>query len=190
MKFARTVCGDIQAEEMGFTYPHEHLYAVPPTCQKDRDLEVSDYEGSVAELKLFKSVGGQTLVEASTLDYGRNLSLLKKMSEETGVHVIATTGFNKHIYYPNWVEEKSTEEISDILADDILEGRDGIRAGFIKIGTYYNMIHPLEEKDGSCCGTGAEKVWSADLGTYRSRNNGNGIVRYSCSGKCRFSTVA
>ena len=64
MKFARTVCGDIQAEEMGFTYPHEHLYAVPPTCQKDRDLEVSDYEGSVAELKLFKSVGGQTLVEA------------------------------------------------------------------------------------------------------------------------------
>ena len=56
MKFARTVCGDIQAEEMGFTYPHEHLYAVPPICQKDRDLEVSDYEGSVAELKLFKSV--------------------------------------------------------------------------------------------------------------------------------------
>ena len=130
----------------GIYIPHEHLYAVPPTCQKDRDLEVSDYEGSVAELKLFKSVGGQTLVEASTLDYGRNLSLLKKMSEETGVHVIATTGFNKHIYYPNWVEEKSTEEISDILADDILEGRDGIRAGFIKIGTYYNMIHPLEEK--------------------------------------------
>ena len=40
MKFARTVCGDIQAEEMGFTYPHEHLYAVPPTCQKDRDLEI------------------------------------------------------------------------------------------------------------------------------------------------------
>ena len=78
MKFARTVCGDIQAEEMGFTYPHEHLYAVPPTCQKDRDLEVSDYEGSVAELKLFKSVGGQTLVEASTLDYGRNLSHFQK----------------------------------------------------------------------------------------------------------------
>lgn len=80
MKFARTVCGDIQAEEMGFTYPHEHLYAVPPTCQKDRDLEVSDYEGSVAELKLFKSVGGQTLVEASTLDYGAAICLFLKKS--------------------------------------------------------------------------------------------------------------
>ena len=42
MKYARTVLGDIEADKMGFTYPHEHLYAVPPASQKDRDLEVSD----------------------------------------------------------------------------------------------------------------------------------------------------
>lgn len=148
MGYARTVCGDIKGEDMGFTYPHEHLYAVPPACQKDRDLELSSYENSVKELMNFKSVGGQTLVEASTLDYGRNLGLLRKMSEETGVHVIATTGFNKHIYYPRWVEEKSMEEIADILAGDIMDGEkaSGVHAGFIKIGTWYNMIHPLEEK--------------------------------------------
>ena len=43
-RFARTVLGDIKGEEMGFTYPHEHLHAVPPPCQKDRDLELSSYE--------------------------------------------------------------------------------------------------------------------------------------------------
>ena len=47
MKYARTVLGDIEADKMGFTYPHEHLYAVPPATQKDRDLEVSDYAGSL-----------------------------------------------------------------------------------------------------------------------------------------------
>ena len=148
MGFARTVLGDIKGEDLGFTYTHEHLYAVPPACQKDRDLEVSSYENSVKELLNFKSVGGQTLVEASTLDYGRNLGLLKKMAQETGVHVIGTTGFNKHIYYPKWVEEKSMEEIADLLAGDITEGdrESGVRAGFIKIGTWYNQIHPLEEK--------------------------------------------
>ena len=190
MKFARTVCGDIQAEEMGFTYPHEHLYAVPPTCQKDRDLEVSDYEGSVAELKLFKSVGGQTLVEASTLDYGRNLSLLKKMSEETGVHVIATTGFNKHIYYPNWVEEKSTEEISDILADDILEGRDGIRAGFIKIGTYYNMIHPLEEKTAVAAAQAQKRCGAPIWGHTEAGTMGMELLDILARENVDFSTVA
>lgn len=148
MGFARTVLGDIKGEDLGFTYTHEHLYAVPPVCQKDRDLELSSYENSVKELLNFKSVGGQTLVEASTLDYGRNLGLLKKMAQETGVHVIGTTGFNKHIYYPEWVEEKSVEEIADLLAGDITEGdkESGVRAGFIKIGTWYNQIHPLEEK--------------------------------------------
>lgn len=148
MGFARTVLGDIKGEDLGFTYTHEHLYAVPPVCQKDRDLELSSYENSVKELLNFKSVGGQTLVEASTLDYGRNLGLLKKMAQETGVHVIGTTGFNKHIYYPEWVEEKSVEEIADLLAGDITEGdkESGVRTGFIKIGTWYNQIHPLEEK--------------------------------------------
>lgn len=148
MKYARTVLGDIEASQMGFTYPHEHLHAVPPACQKDRDLELSDYECSLKELLSFKEVGGCTLVEASTLDYGRDLNILKKMSEETGVHIIATTGFNKHIYYPEWVSEKSVGEIADLLAGDVIEGGDGsdARAGFIKIGTYYNMIHPLEKK--------------------------------------------
>ena len=68
MKYARTVLGDIEADKMGFTYPHEHLYAVPPASQKDRDLEVSDYTGSLRELQIFKEVGGETLVEASTLE--------------------------------------------------------------------------------------------------------------------------
>lgn len=148
MKKARTVLGDISAQQMGFTYPHEHLHAVPPPQQKDRDLELSSYEASKHELSLFKSVGGETLVEASTLDYGRNLNILARMSRETGVHVIATTGFNKHIYYPEWVEAKTAQEIADMLVKDITQGGDGsdVKAGFIKVGAYYNMVHPLEEK--------------------------------------------
>jgi phosphotriesterase-related protein len=148
MKNARTVLGDIPAEEMGFTYPHEHLHAVPPPVQKDRDLELSSYEKSLNELRLFRSVGGRTMVEASTLDYGRDLKVLKRLSEESGVHVIGATGFNKHIYYPEWTARKSAEEIAAILVKDITEGGDGsaVPAGFIKIGAYYNMIHPQEEK--------------------------------------------
>ena len=39
MAKVRTVLGDIDANELGFTYPHEHLFAVPPANQKDRDLK-------------------------------------------------------------------------------------------------------------------------------------------------------
>lgn len=116
------------------------------------------------ELLNFKEVGGCTLVEASTLDYGRDLNILKRMAQETGVHIIATTGFNKHIYYPSWVAEKSMEEIADMLAKDVMEGGDGsdARAGFIKIGTYYNMIHPLERKTTIAAAT-AQKACKAPI---------------------------
>jgi len=133
---------------LGVTYSHEHLIAVPPESQKDRDFELSDYDRSLQELLYFKEVGGQTLVEASTLDYGRDVELLRRMSEASGVHVVATTGFNKHIYYPDWVEESSTKEISQLLIREVVEGVEatGVRAGFLKSGSWYNVIHPLEEK--------------------------------------------
>lgn len=144
----RTVLGDINKEELGFTYSHEHLHAVPPSSQKDRDLELSDYSKSLKELLNFKEVGGETLVEASTIDYGRHGGVLKRMSQQSGVNVVATTGFNKHIYYPKWVEEKNIKQIMNILVHDIEIGMDDTdaKAGFLKGGSWYNLIHPLEDK--------------------------------------------
>ncbi len=148
MKKVRTVLGDIPAEELGFTYSHEHLWACPPPSQKDRDLELTNYEASVSELKKFKRAGGEALVDASTLDYGRDGGKLKQMSEEAGVHVLGTAGFNKHIYFPAWVEADSIDEIKEKLVRDVTIGMDGsdAKAGFLKAGSWYNMIHPLEEK--------------------------------------------
>lgn len=190
MKFARTVLGDVEADELGFTYPHEHLWAVPPPCQKDRDLELSSYVNSVKELVSYKSVGGCTLVEASTLDYGRDLDKLKAMSEESGVHIIATTGFNKHIYYPKWVEEKSMEAIADILAADVEKGRGGIRTGFIKIGTWYNMIHPLEKKTAIAAATAQKRCGAPIWGHTEAGTMGMEILDILAAENVDFSTVA
>jgi phosphotriesterase-related protein len=142
------VLGDVEASQLGLTYSHEHLIAVPPGSQKDRDLELSDYEKSLQELMHFKEAGGETLVDASTIDYGRDVELLRRMSEDSGVHVVATSGFNKHVYYPDWVAEEPVEGISELLAREVTEGVDGTetRAGILKSGSWYNLVHPLEEK--------------------------------------------
>ncbi len=144
----RTVLGDIEPTLLGTTYSHEHLWTNPPATQKDRDLELTDYEASVSELWRFKRAGGDALVDATTLDYGRDASKLVQMSLETGVHVIATSGFNKHIYFPKWVEALSIEEIAEKLIRDVTIGMDGTKAkaGFLKAGSWNQMIHPLEEK--------------------------------------------
>lgn len=148
MKNIRTVLGDIKYNDLGFTYSHEHLWCNPPKNQKDRDFELTNYDASLNELKIFKSIGGDSLVDASTLDYGRDGNKLKKMAQQTGVNVIAVSGFNKHIYFPDWVVEDSIEEISKKLIDDITIGMDGsnAKAGILKSGSWYNVIHPLERK--------------------------------------------
>lgn len=144
----RTVRGDISQGELGFTYSHEHLWCSPPPSQKDRDLELTNYDASLSELQRFKEAGGQALVDASTLDYGRNGNHLLSMANKADVHVIGTTGFNKHIYFPEWVTTESISEITARLVHDVTKGMDGsdAKAGFLKAGSWLQLIHPLEEK--------------------------------------------
>ncbi|MDO6657415.1 phosphotriesterase [Anaerobacillus sp. 1_MG-2023] len=144
----RTVNGDIDAKQLGFTYTHEHLWCNPPNHQKDRDLELTNYEASLSELWRFKKIGGEAIVDATTLDYGRDGKKLKALSSATGVHVIGTSGFNKHIYFPAWVESLKIEEITEKLIRDVEVGMDGstAKAGILKAGSWMQLIHPLEEK--------------------------------------------
>lgn len=148
MSKIRTVLGDIEPGELGFTYPHEHLWCSPPASQVDRDLELTVYESSLYELQLFKSVGGGTIVDGSPLDYGRNGAKLKQLALDSGVNVLGLTGFNKHVYYPKWVEVVPVDFLVRRMVHDITVGMDGsdARAGLIKGGGWYNVVHPLERK--------------------------------------------
>ncbi|MEY9971420.1 putative metal-dependent phosphotriesterase family hydrolase [Lysinibacillus sp. RC46] len=160
----RTVLGDISKEALGFTYSHEHLWCCPPPQQKDRDFELTNYEASLEELKTFKNIGGETLVDASTLDYGRDGNKLKRMAEESGINVLGVTGFNKHIYFDDWVETESIDQIVDRLVHDIQVGMDGsdAKAGILKAGSWYNVILPLEEKITRAVGR-AQKITGAPV---------------------------
>ena len=147
MKNIRTVLGDISQQELGLTYSHEHLWTNPPLWQPDRDLELSDYFASIGELNIFKKVGGKTLVEASTLDYGRDAKKLVGMSKDTGVNIVATTGFNKYMYYPSWAKVSSLDDFTNRFVIDITQGMDGTTAcaGFLKSGSSYYRIFKQEE---------------------------------------------
>ena len=144
----RTVLGDIETDGLGLVYSHEHLLTDPPAVQRDRDLELSSYECSLRELAIFREVGGTLLVEATTLDYGRDAAGMARMSKEADVPVVAVTGFNKAAYHPLWVETTPLNAIADKMAREVTDGMDGgpHRAGHLKSGGSYNFIHPREEK--------------------------------------------
>ncbi len=130
----RTVLGDIAPEALGATLSHEHVFACPPADVTDPDLRLDDEAASVAELAAFRAAGGGTVVDMTTLDYGRDAAALARISRAAGVHVVAATGFNKGRFADRISHDMTTDAITRWMIADVTTGIDGtrVRAGLIK----------------------------------------------------------
>ncbi|NEN81235.1 phosphotriesterase family protein [Paenibacillus elgii] len=168
MSFVRTLRGDIPKEQLGFTYSHEHIVCRPAFWAErgEDDLLLDDKEKSKLDVLDFKRHGGQTIIDATAVDYGRDVDAVYAIMEETGVQIVGTAGFNKSFLwnakvkeelkpiignyntYYEWIDAKSINELADFIIREVEEGLEGtpFKGGQVKFGTGYNRITPLEEK--------------------------------------------
>lgn len=155
MAKVRTVLGDIDAAELGFTMPHEHIMTEPhgagtkATGDLGADHALNDLKRSTEMCRQYKAAGGDTLVEATPKTWGRNTPGMVECSEKSGVHIVACCGVicEEHGMEPR-TSEMSINEIADEMVHDITEGMDGTerKAGWIKVGAAYMQVTPNEEK--------------------------------------------
>lgn len=148
MSFIRTVAGDIDPDELGITYSHEHLIGRPDPQFLTPDLNFTDVAAATRELSFFREAGGRAIVEMTTPDYGRNAADLAELSARTGIHIIAATGYNKLKFSASYVKEYSIDELTQTFVHEIEQGMDGtnIKAGLVKAASSLNMIEPDSEK--------------------------------------------
>jgi phosphotriesterase-related protein len=127
MSFARTVLGDIAADELGIVYAHEHLviHGGRPV-QLFPDFELADADKAVAELAPCQALGLRTVVDAMPADCGRDVVMLAEIAQRSGVNVIAPTGLHHERYYHDrhWSARLSAEEIAGLFVADITDGID------------------------------------------------------------------
>jgi len=146
MNKIRTVLGDIAPESLGFTHCHEHIF-----IERDKSavinpaLLLDDYGKSLRELKLFREAGGSALVDAQPVMAGRMAECLLKASQDSGIHIIASTGFHKTCFYyeDSYIFNKTEQEIAELYISEIMHGmltskqtgtqRTDARAGIIKV---------------------------------------------------------
>jgi phosphotriesterase-related protein len=168
MGFVRTLLKDINPMEMGCTLCHEHLVCRPPhwVWKNERDLILDDSEKTLQDVMDFKKNGGGTIVDATAIDYGRDVEAVAQIAVQSGINVIGTAGFNKSFLWDaplddrllqliggykcfrDWIEKTPVERLADFVQGEIDEGLEGTlyRAGQVKFGTGYNSISPLEVK--------------------------------------------
>lgn len=99
-----------------------------------KNLVLTDVEDAlIDELKYYKQNGGSALVENTVTGLQRNIHFQKKLSEETGIHIISGTGFYVDLTHSSETRNSSVEQLASKMENDVLIGVDGsdIKSGVI-----------------------------------------------------------
>lgn len=108
----------------------------------------TDYELIAEEAGEFARAGGSCIVDLTNVGLSPQPLALRRLSEDTGLHVVAGCGVYVHPRHPEWVEGASVEELEQRLLRDVEQGLDGtdVRPGIIgEIGTSAEL-EPCEER--------------------------------------------
>jgi phosphotriesterase-related protein len=148
-----TVTGPIPITALGRTLMHEHLYIAfagaehDPTAIFDRDEFIAE---AVKRLKELREVHGvRSFVDPCPIELGRDVAMMKEISEKSGMHIICTTGFYfEALGLPPYWRARTADEIAELYIREITHGigETGIKAGAIKVATGAPVITALEEK--------------------------------------------
>jgi phosphotriesterase-related protein len=153
---AMTVRGWIDASDMGLTLPHEHaLVSFQPYAEWARQPHAYDRDEVVRvvlpRLRRLRELGGRTFVDATPMNVGRDAALLRRLSEESGLHVLTPTGnyaARENSFLPPHVYSLTADALAARWIREWTDGIDGtgIRPGFIKLGFNGRALSDVERK--------------------------------------------
>lgn len=149
-----TVKGPIDATSMGQTLAHEHILV---DFIGAKDISPSRWDREVVFDKVFpyleeaKRAGCQTLIDCTPNYLGRDVALLKDLSEKSGLHIITNTGYyggSDHKYLPAHAFSETAEQLSRRWIREWEDGIDGtpIKPGFIKISVNTSHLSDVSLK--------------------------------------------
>ena len=149
-----TVRGFIPARDMGITLPHEHVmldFIGAEKAERSRYKRAEVFEAVLPYLENFRDYGGQTLVECTPAYIGRDVELLRRLSEATRLNLITNTGYygaagNK--FLPRHAFRETADELAFHWLADWTGGIEetDIRPGFIKIGVDAGPLSDIHRK--------------------------------------------
>jgi phosphotriesterase-related protein len=139
---------------MGNTLVHEHILVdfigasnYSPTRWNDEEVvkKVLPYLIEV------RNAGCDTLVDCTPNYLGRDVLLLLKLSELSGLNIITNTGYyggSDNKFLPAHAFEESPEQLSDRWISEWENGIDGtsVRPGFMKISVNPGPLTPISRK--------------------------------------------
>ena len=147
MATINSVLGTLDTANLGFTLMHEHIIgSAAGIPQNYPELFGKGFmEVVTRELTEAKKSGIDTIVDATTLDLGRDVNVLAEASRRSGINIIASTGWWLEI--PEYITATSADQYAQLFAREVTDGiaGTGIKAGIIKAASDMEGVKPEEE---------------------------------------------
>lgn len=149
-----TVLGAIEPAQLGTTLSHEHAIVDFLGAEKAKGPRHDAEEAFtivLPHLKKFRERGGRALVECTPNYIGRDVRLLKRLAEASGLHILTNTGYYGAAGNKFLPQHAFTESADQLSARWLAEWRDGIdgtgvRPGFLKLGVEKGKLSELHTK--------------------------------------------
>ena len=148
MADVNTVMGTIDASELGFTLMHEHVvtssagipHTFPELIDRERTIDTA-----IERLREARMEGVQSYVDVTTMDLGRDVTVLRDVAQRSEVHIIAATGIWLDI--PRFIARVTPDQLASVFTREIEVGIEGtgIKAGVIKVATSEEGVTPANE---------------------------------------------
>ncbi|TDN52658.1 phosphotriesterase-related protein [Buttiauxella sp. JUb87] len=133
----------------GYTYAHEHLHIDLSSFKNNIDCRLDQYDLICAEMKTLYALGVRNIIEMTNRYMGRNPQFMLDIMRDSGMNVVACTGYYQHDFFPAHVATTPVEKLAQEMIDEIEQGIDGteLKAGIIaEIGSSVDVITPDEAK--------------------------------------------
>lgn len=152
-----TVLGAVSLDKIGITLPHEHFFldwrflkpkeswTEEPISMKNLhnlkidytqitdNLYLNSESVAISELAQFKELGGSCIVDVSSIGTGRSPRKIKKISQESKVHIVMGTGYYLKQFLDKKIQNDNEENLLKLLVQECQSGykKTGIRPGVI-----------------------------------------------------------
>jgi phosphotriesterase-related protein len=112
-------------ENLGQIYYHAHLNL--------DNIKQSDVDLAIAETRLYRQAGGDTLVDVTSIGVGRNPGAIRTVAEATGLNIVMGSGYYISTAQDEQIRNTDIHELADGIVHEFEAGVDdsGIKPGVI-----------------------------------------------------------
>ena len=143
-----SVSGKIDSKDLGITLMHEHIASIDSSMNRafpDWFNRKETISKAVKQLKQVKQYGLKTIVDATPINLGRDIHLLKEIAEKTQIQIIPSTGFyyTEEPFLSGW----KIEHLVQLLFSEVENGIQGtdIMPGVIKCASKAEITETNEK---------------------------------------------